>query len=146
YSIASDIHDSSNPIVIGGLQDNGTRLRVSATTTFNQVIGADGFGVGIGKSTSGAVPGSCKDFSGHPKWGSLLIGSIYGVIYRSVDCGQSFAPAMNGICKPQAQILNPAGGCAADYGSNFFMKVATDQADPNGQTFLTVINNSACDP
>jgi photosystem II stability/assembly factor-like uncharacterized protein len=110
------------------------------------VVGADGFGVGIGKSTSGTVPASCRDGTGNPKWGSLLLGSIYGVIYRTVDCGQSFAPAMNGICKPQAQILNPAGGCAAEYTSNFFMKVASDQADASGQTFLTLINNSACDP
>ena len=144
YSIATDIHDSSNPIMIGGLQDNGTRLRQSTPTTFNQVIGADGFGVGIGKSTSNNA--TCLDSQGHPKWGSLLLGSIYGVVYRSVDCGGSFAPAMAGICKPQSQILNPAGGCAAEYDSNFFMKVASDQADPGGQTFLTVINNSACDP
>ena len=150
YSIATDLHDSTNPIMIGGLQDNGTRLRLVAagapSTLFNQVIGADGFGVGIGLSASSAVPASCKDGLGHPKWGSLLLGSIYGVIYRSVDCGASFAPAMNGICKPQSQVFNPAGGCAADYNSNFFMKLTSDQADPTGLTFLTVINNSACDP
>lgn len=143
YSIATDIHDSSNTTMIGGLQDNGTRLRTKSTfTTFNQVIGADGFGVGIGKFTSGSMPAGCTSGS----WGSLLLGSIYGVIYRSTDCGGSFAAAMNGICKPQSQILNPAGGCAADYNSNFYMKLASDQADSGGQTFLTVINNSACDP
>ncbi|MCA1828066.1 MAG: hypothetical protein LC689_14145 [Myxococcales bacterium] len=141
YSIATDIHDSSNPIMIGGLQDNGTRLRQSTPTTFNQVIGADGFGVGIGRISSNSTPASCAG-----KWGSLLLGTIYGVIYRSIDCGGSFAAAMNGICKPQSQILNPTGGCAAEYSSNFFMKIAGDNADPRGQTFLTVINNSACDP
>ena len=142
YSIATDIHDSTNPAMIGGLQDNGTRLRTaSSPTTFNQVIGADGFGVGIGRISSNSTPASCAG-----KWGSLLLGSIYGVIYRSIDCGASFASAMNGICKPQSQILNPAGGCAADYDSNFFMKLASDQADSTGLTFLTVINNSACDP
>ncbi|MGZ6142286.1 MAG: hypothetical protein ACXWLM_03055 [Myxococcales bacterium] len=143
YSIATDIHDSTNPTLIGGLQDNGTRLRTAATpTTFNPVIGADGFGVGIGKFTSNSMPAGCT--SG--KWGSLLLGSIYGVVYRSTDCGGSFAPAMNGICKPQPQILNPGGGCAAEYDSNFYMKLASDQADSTGLTFLTVINNSACDP
>ena len=150
YSIATDLHDSSNPILIGGLQDNGTRLRVVAAgapaTLFNQVIGADGFAVGIGLSSASAVPTSCRDSLGHPKWGSLLLGTIYGVIYRSVDCGGSFAPAMAGICKPQSQIFNPAGGCSAEYNSNFFMKLTSDQADATGQTFLTVINNSACDP
>lgn len=142
YSIATDLHDSSSTVMIGGLQDNGTRLRTAASpTTFNQVIGADGFAVGIGISNSNAAPAACR---GH--WGSLLLGTIYGVVYRSIDCGQSFASAMNGICKPQSQILNPAGGCNVDYGSNFFMKLTSDQADPTGLTFVTVINDSACDP
>ena len=150
YSIATDLHDSTNPIMIGGLQDNGTRLRVVASgvpsTIFNQVIGADGFAVGIGLSSASAVPASCKDALGKPRWGSLLLGTIYGVVYRSVDCGSTFAPAMAGICKPQSQIFNPAGGCNVDPYSNFFMKLTSDQADPTGLTFVTVINNSACDP
>jgi hypothetical protein len=142
YSIATDLHDSTNTTMIGGLQDNGTRLRVAAApTVFNQVIGADGFAVGIGISHSNAAPAGCVG-----RWGSLLLGTIYGVVYRSVDCGSSFAPAMTGICKPQTQILNPTGGCNVDYGSNFFMKLTSDQADAGGQSFITVINNSACDP
>jgi len=40
----------SNPATTGsvltGIQDNGTRIRVSTTSTFNQVRGGDGFGVG----------------------------------------------------------------------------------------------------
>ena len=74
------------------------------------------FAVGIGISNSGTADASCKG-----KWGSLLLGTIYGVIYNSIDCGKSFAPAMTGICKPQSQIFNPTGGCNVDYGSNFFM-------------------------
>ena len=31
YSIATDLHDSTNAIMTGGLQDNGTRLRVVAS-------------------------------------------------------------------------------------------------------------------
>jgi photosystem II stability/assembly factor-like uncharacterized protein len=141
YSIATDLHDATNTTMIGGLQDNGTRLRINGSTTFNQVIGADGFAVGIGISNSNAAPTACK---GH--WGSLLLGTIYGVIYSSIDCGASFASAMAGICKPQPQFLNPAGGCNVDYGSNFFMKLTSDQADATGLSFITVINNSACDP
>jgi hypothetical protein len=138
YSIATDEHDSSNLTLIGGLQDNGTRQRVPGSpTTFNQVIGGDGFGVGIGISTSNYTPPSCNG-----KWGSLLVGTIYTAIWRSIDCAGNFQLAMNGICSsPSLLSGNP---CSIDYSSNFFMKIASEQADPSGQTLLTVINNSAC--
>jgi hypothetical protein len=140
YSVATDLHDSSNPVMIGGLQDNGTRMRLaSSPTTFNQMIGGDGFGVGIGISNSNATPASCKG-----KWGSLLAGTIYTAIWRSLDCGASFALAMNGICQsPSVVSGNP---CSTHYGTNFFMRMASDQADASGQTFISFFNNSACSP
>jgi hypothetical protein len=140
YSVATDLHDSSNPVMIGGLQDNGTRSRVvSSPTTFSQVIGGDGFGVGIGISNSSVAPISCKG-----KWGSMLVGTIYTAIWRSVDCGGSFALAMDGVCKsPSLLSGNP---CGVAYSSNFFMKMASDQADATGQTFVSFFNNSNCSP
>ncbi len=52
YSLASGDPANGNPFVaFMGLQDNGTRFRDSATTatTFNQVIGGDGFGAAVGR-------------------------------------------------------------------------------------------------
>ena len=46
YALASN--DKHPDDVLIGLQDNGTRLRVGTSATFNQVFGGDGFGVGYG--------------------------------------------------------------------------------------------------
>ena len=140
YSLATDVHDLGNPTLIGGLQDNGTRLRTASNpTAFDQIYGGDGFGVGIGISNSNSVPASCKNGI-KPKWGSLLLGSIYSVPVRSVDCGQNFSAALNGICSSQGIVPD----CNVDFRSNFLMKIASEPADPTGQTVLTVINNSQC--
>ena len=49
---------AANPGVAGsalvGLQDNGTRIRVGTTSTFNQVRGGDGFGVGWAQDVTSA--------------------------------------------------------------------------------------------
>lgn len=139
YSVASDIHDAANTKMIGGLQDNGTRMRIisgdGSGTLFDEMIGADGFGVGIGRypATTGAV-------------GSLLIGTVYGTIWRSVDSGSNFAVTMNGICQARAITEAFGSACDVDQGTNFYMKMASDQAAPTGQVFVTVINNSTCSP
>jgi len=139
YSVASDIHDASNTKMIGGFQDNGTRMRIvsgdGTGTLFDEMIGADGFGVGIGRSpaTTGAV-------------GSLLIGTVYGSIWRSTDSGSNFAVSMNGICQARAITEAFGSACDVDQGTNFYMKMASDQADATGQVFITVINDSTCDP
>ena len=142
YSLATDLHDASNPVMIGGLQDNGTRMRLaSSPTTFNQVIGGDGFGVGIGITNSNAAPASCRG-----RWGSMLVGTIYTSIWSSTDCGATFSPlsGMKGICKSPS--LLQSSPCSIDYGSNFFMRMASDQANAAGHTFVTFFNNSQCSP
>ena len=137
YSVAMDEHDATSPTLIGGLQDNGTRLRSpAAPTNFNQVIGGDGFGVGIGISNSGAASTSCRG-----KWGSLLVGTIYTAIWRSIDCGLGFQLAMNGICSSPS-LLN-GNPCNVYAPTNFFMKMASEQGDATGQTLVTFINDPA---
>jgi hypothetical protein len=72
YHIASGDEVSGNPsVVFGGLQDNGTRFRDSPSlpTTFNQVIGGDGFGAAVAD-----VPGD-----------SVYWGSVYYVDTRVCD-------------------------------------------------------------
>lgn len=46
YALATNEKHADDVII--GLQDNGTRLRVGTSNTYNQVFGGDGFGVGWG--------------------------------------------------------------------------------------------------
>jgi photosystem II stability/assembly factor-like uncharacterized protein len=50
YAMATNEKNPSDVII--GLQDNGTRLRVGNSDTFNQVFGGDGFGVGWGDANT----------------------------------------------------------------------------------------------
>jgi hypothetical protein len=45
YSVGSS--EAAPAAIIGGLQDNGTRVRAGSTDTFNQPIGGDGFGANV---------------------------------------------------------------------------------------------------
>jgi hypothetical protein len=47
-------------LVIGGLQDNGTRLRTDNSTTHNQVIGGDGLGAAYSQQNTNTVIGSAQ--------------------------------------------------------------------------------------
>jgi hypothetical protein len=67
--------------VIGGLQDNGTRLRQGATGTFDDKIGGDGFGCLI-----------------HPTNANLMLGSVYYTdIQKSTDGGNTFNDSKSGL-------------------------------------------------
>lgn len=112
-------------LIIGGLQDNGTRLRAltatpanSDPTIFDDVTGGDGFGTGIGCNapTSTTV-------------GSLLIATYVSTVYRSTDGGQNFFYATNGFLSP------------LDRYYTFNMKIAPDFTDPTGRSFLTVLTS-----
>jgi hypothetical protein len=78
YSVGSS--EAAPDAVIGGMQDNGTRVRVANTSTFNQTLGGDGFAALI-----------------HPLSGSKVIASgVYSSICTSDDGGQNFT-ASSGI-------------------------------------------------
>jgi hypothetical protein len=47
-------------VVIGGTQDNGTRLRTGNGATFNQVIGGDGMGAAYSQANTNTVIGSSQ--------------------------------------------------------------------------------------
>ncbi|MGZ5472738.1 MAG: hypothetical protein ACXW31_02520 [Thermoanaerobaculia bacterium] len=59
-------------LVIGGTQDNGTRLRTDNGTTYNQVIGGDGMGAAYSQANTNTVMGSSQgsgirmNFSNNP--------------------------------------------------------------------------------
>ncbi len=50
-------------VVVGGFQDNGTRLRDASTTTYNQTIGGDGFGCDIKASDPTQMLGTVQFLS-----------------------------------------------------------------------------------
>ncbi len=99
YNLSSS---PANPdVVIGGLQDCGTRLRVGATTVYNQVIGGDGFGCLV-----------------HPKNASLMLGSLYYTdIYKSTNGGSSWGDGGSGI-SGSGPFISKIVGSAADSTGN----------------------------
>jgi len=58
YTVAGN-KDFPN-LVIGGLQDNGTRLRTDNGTTHNQIIGGDGMGAAYSRDNTNTVLGSSQ--------------------------------------------------------------------------------------
>src|SRR5262249_41006436 len=50
YQVGSSLN--SRDAVIAGLQDNGTRVRSSNTTVYNQQIGGDGFGCNMNRGNA----------------------------------------------------------------------------------------------
>jgi photosystem II stability/assembly factor-like uncharacterized protein len=79
YSVGSS--PANVNAVIGGFQDNGTRVRSGSTTTYNQYIGGDGFGSAIHRTNA-----------------NTMLGSLYYTrIYKSTDGGLTFASASSGI-------------------------------------------------
>ncbi len=126
YSVGTDENDSTNALVLGGLQDNGTRMRAPQSgsitqgpTVFNQVWGGDGVGVAVGR------------FHATDAGGTLLVVTNPYSLQRSQDSGQSFAKMTSGL--PVDADGNLPGG-------NFFMKAVSDFADAKNHTFLTVVN------
>src|SRR5262249_32260965 len=79
YSVASTAVAPN--VVLGGMQDNGTRLREGASSIFNEVIGGDGFGTAIHRSNA-----------------QLMLGSVYfDDILKSTDGGTSWNDAITGL-------------------------------------------------
>src|SRR5262245_49702210 len=50
YSVGSSLN--ATDVVLGGMQDDGTRLRVGATSVFDEVIGGDGFGTNVNRNSA----------------------------------------------------------------------------------------------
>lgn len=79
YSVGSSLANSA--AVIGGFQDNGTRVRSGATTIYDQRVGGDGFGSNVHRTNA-----------------SLMLGSLYYArIQKSTNGGTSFAQSCSGI-------------------------------------------------
>jgi len=114
YSVGSS--QSNSNAVIGGFQDNGTRVRSGATSTFNQYIGGDGFGSDINRSNANTMLGSL----------------YYSRIYKSTDGGLTFASACSGISE-----------CNNSSTAPFNTGIAAWQGDATGNTVFTWANLKA---
>jgi photosystem II stability/assembly factor-like uncharacterized protein len=111
YSVGSSL---ANPnAVIGGLQDNGTRVRVGTSSTFNQYIGGDGFGADI-----------------HPITATTMLGSLYYArIQKSTNGGTTWTSACSGITE-----------CNNSGAAPFYTKIVPWAGDATGNTVYTFSN------
>jgi hypothetical protein len=104
-------------LVIGGTQDNGTRLRTDNGTTYNQVIGGDGMGTAYSQANTNTVIGSSQgsgmrqNYSNNPP-----------ITYQSTV---------------------PRGALADSAGAGFFTAVvpAPSSLDPTGRVFFHFTNS-----
>ncbi len=102
--------------VLAGLQDNGTRLREGTTSTFNQVLGGDGFGVACSQGT-----------------GTLSLSSY---IYNEISISASQPPDDQAKWTAfKTGIAEVGNGSLAYFVTP--LAVASAVADPEGQTFFT---------
>jgi photosystem II stability/assembly factor-like uncharacterized protein len=87
YSIA--VSPQNPNFIIGGAQDNGTNIRINATTTYAELIGGDGFAVAV-----------------NPNDPLIIYGSIYDSrIFKSTDGGGTFNEITPGF--PQCKLDPP---------------------------------------
>ena len=108
YQVGSSIQNRNAVIV--GLQDNGTRVRESNTSVFNQEIGGDGFGCDINRSNA-----------------SQMLGSLYYTRpYKSTDGGLNFTQACSGI----TECNNSSTGA-------FITRIIPAASDTTGNTVYT---------
>ena len=79
YSVGSS--PASEYAMIGGFQDNGTRVRAGSTLTYNQYLGGDGFGSVVHRTNA-----------------NLMLGSLYySRIYKSTNGGVTMNSSSSGI-------------------------------------------------
>jgi hypothetical protein len=140
YSVASagqrasagtcSVPAAATDLVLGGLQDNGTRLRAVTSqsgSSFNQITGGDGFGVAMGCCHSGesacTQPGAM---------GGLMLATYVRQVQRSVNGGGGFSKVIDGTI----------GSITLDANYNFVMWLAADHADPAGATLLVPITSA----
>jgi hypothetical protein len=136
YSVASGKErptttctSAGGDLVYGGLQDNGTRLRTLSGTnqyvSYNQIIGGDGFGVGLGCNSGGAM-------------GSLLLSTYVARISMSTNGGTSFTQT---VYKSGSTWAGLSPSIALDLNYNFKMKVVPDLAVDF--TYLTPVTDTS---
>ena len=124
YSVASGDPATGNPfLTYTGMQDNGTRFRDSATapTTFNQVIGGDGFGAAAGRDTG----------TGNTIYWASVNGRQQFCVPSNTN---NFCNQGNAFASRTPSALN---GCSPADALSFLVRFAPVPAHPTANTFLT---------
>ena len=111
YNVCSSPANTDRVLI--GLQDNGTRLRETNTSVFNQVIGGDGFACNVNRSNANRMIGTVQYLS----------------IRRSVDGGNAFALSCTGI--PE---------CGSSANAPFRSSFGVWEGDATGNTLFTYSN------
>jgi len=111
YQVGSST--ANRDAVIAGLQDNGTRVRVTNTSVFNQEIGGDGFGCNVNRSNANQMLGSL----------------YYARIQKSTNGGTSFSSACSGITE-----------CNNSSTAPFITRIVEWKGDATGNTLFTYSN------
>jgi hypothetical protein len=105
-------------VVIGGTQDNGTRLRIDNSGNFNQVIGGDGMGTAYSVANTNTVIGSAQGSSMRTN-----LSNNPPIVF------QNWAAATAGLSD------------AAGFGFFTAITPAPGNLDPNGRTFFHFSNS-----
>ncbi len=146
YSVG--ISAVNRDLVIGGAQDNGTNIRIGATTNYKEVIGGDGFAVAV-----------------HPVNPLILYGTIYNSrIFRSTDGGANFDNEITPNFGPNETLpfisplmMDPANPSVLYTASNFLWKTtnggtswsrvsSTDLGDGSAEGYVTKIAVAKANP
>lgn len=111
YSVGSSLNNRA--AIVGGFQDNGTRVRSGTTSTFNQAIGGDGFGANVNAANAASMLGSL----------------YYTRVYKSTNGGGTFASASSGITESNNSSTAP-----------FETHIIPWTGDTTGNTIFTAVN------
>src|SRR5262249_42498382 len=79
YSVSSS--QNAPDVVLGGMQDDGTRLRVGTSSVFDQVIGGDGIGTDVNRTNAQQMLGTIQ----------------YLVVLKSTNGGASWVSGSAGL-------------------------------------------------
>jgi hypothetical protein len=111
YSVGSS--PNAPNAVIGGFQDNGTRVREADTGSYNQELGGDGFGSVVNRAN-----------------GQHMLGTLYySRVYKSTNGGLTFSSACTGIRE-----------CNNSSSAPFYTKLTPWTGDATGNTVFTHSN------
>lgn len=111
YSVGSSTNNRA--AIVGGFQDNGTRVRSGSTSTFNQYIGGDGFGSDVNQTNA-----------------ATMLGSLYYTrIYKSTNGGTTFGSSSTGITESNNSSTAP-----------FNTHIERWTGDATGNTVYTHVN------
>jgi len=123
YSLAANPGVAGSALV--GLQDNGTRIRVGTSSTFNQIRGGDGFGVGWAQDVVSASAVSLSSY-------------VYNSIQRATTSPVASQSNWSGFTTGLGSTGN------TDNGTSFYFVTPIVSppagADPSGQAFFTYGN------